>query len=99
MSNNQAFIIGTDPAVSFGFMTPQTIPQSGFSSCFSVGDIRGRVACTRGPVVCNVVSIAIAVPGSLTVTADVSNESGLSQIQIASAAHVAATVESGDREQ
>ena len=48
VSNNQAFIIGTDPAVSFGFMTPQTIPQSGFSSSSSIGDIRGRVACARG---------------------------------------------------
>jgi hypothetical protein len=90
VSNNQAFIIGTDPAVSFGFMTPQTIPQSGFSSSSLSGTYAGGSLAPVDPVVSNVVSIAIAVPGSVTVTADVSNESGLSQIQIASVAQVAA---------
>ncbi|MGA9968552.1 MAG: hypothetical protein WBQ10_25360, partial [Terriglobales bacterium] len=90
VSNNQAFIIGTDPAVSFGFMTPQTIPQSGFSNASLSGIYAGGSLAPVDPIVSNVVSSAIAVPGSLTVTADVSNESGLSQIQIASAAQVAA---------
>jgi hypothetical protein len=90
VSNNQAFIIGTDPAVSFGFMTPQTIPQSGFSSSSLSGTYAGGSLAPVDPVVSNVVSIAIAVPGSVTVTADVSNESGLSQIQAASASQVGA---------
>jgi len=90
VSNNQAFIIGTDPAVSFGFMTPQTIPQSGFSNASLSGIYAGGSLAPVDPIVSNVVSSAIAVPGNLTVTANVSNESGLSQIQIASAAQVAA---------
>ena len=46
VSNNQAFIIGTDPAVSFGFMTPQS---GTVYTHFFVGNICGRVARTGRP--------------------------------------------------
>ena len=45
--------------------------------------------CAVDTNVSNVVSIAIAVSGNLAVTADVSNESGLSQIQVAGITPVA----------
>lgn len=77
ISPNQAFIIGTDSVVSFGFMTPQ---QSGFSLS---GTYAGGSLPPADPVlVSNVVSIAIAGSNNLNVTADISNKSGLTQNQI-----------------
>lgn len=74
VSDNQAFIIGTDSAVSFGFMTPQ--------SAFSLsGTYAGGSLAPADPAVSNVVSIAIAGSNNLNVAADVSNANGLSQIQ------------------
>jgi len=72
---NQAFIIGTDSAVSFGFMTPQSGPFS-LSGTYAGGSLA-----PVDPAVSNVVSIAIAGPSNLTVTSYVSNENGLSQNQ------------------
>jgi hypothetical protein len=88
VNNNQAFIIGTDPAVSFGFMTPQS--GSPFSSASLSGTYAGGSLAPTDNSVSNVVSIAVAGSSNLIVTADVSSESGLSQIQIASVAQVAA---------
>jgi hypothetical protein len=88
VNNNQAFIIGTDPAVSFGFMSPQA--GSPFSSASLSGTYAGGSLAPVDNSVSNVVSIAVAGSSNLIVTADISSESGLSQIQIASAAQVAA---------
>jgi hypothetical protein len=88
VNNNQAFIIGTDPAVSFGFMTPQS--GSPFSSASLSGTYAGGSLAPVDNSVSNVVSIAVAGSSNLIVTADISSESGLSQIQIASVAQVAA---------
>jgi hypothetical protein len=78
---NQAFIIGTDAAVSFGFMAQQSglpfLPTS-LSGTYSGGSL--------APVdtsVSNVVSIAVAGSSNLAVTQDVSNNTGLSQVQAA----------------
>jgi hypothetical protein len=72
VSDNEAFIIGTDPAVSFGFMTQQS---SGFSLA---GTYAGGSLAPVDPAVSNVVSIAIAGSNTLNVTSDVSNQNGLS---------------------
>jgi hypothetical protein len=83
VSNNQAFIIGTDPAVSFGFMTPQS--GSPFSSTALLGTYAGGSLPPVEPSISNVVSIAVAGANNITVTQDVSNASGLSQSQAAGA--------------
>jgi hypothetical protein len=79
VTSNQAFIIGTDTAVSFGFMTPQSGP---FSAASLSGTYAGGSLAPVDPSVSNVVSIAIAGSNTLNVTADVSNANGLSQGQI-----------------
>ena len=79
MTTNQAFILGTDTAVSFGFMTPQSGP---FTVASLSGTYAGGSLAPVDPSVSNVVSIAIAGTNTLNVTADVSNASGLSQSQI-----------------
>jgi Putative Ig domain len=76
VTTNQAFVIGTDTAVSSGFMTPQS--ATSISGTYAGGSL--------APVQVsgdNVVSIAIAGAGNFTVTADVSGPNGLSQNQIA----------------
>jgi hypothetical protein len=78
---NEGFIIGTDSAVSFGFMAPQS--TASLSGTFAGGSL-APVA----PAVSNVVSVAIAGSDSLNVTADVSNENGLSQGQTVGATSV-----------
>ena len=83
VSNNQAFIIGTDPAVSFGFMMPQL--GSPFSSTALSGAYAGGSLAPVEPSISNVVSIAVAGSNTITVTQDVSNASGLSQSQAAGA--------------
>jgi len=78
VTTNEAFIVGTDPAVSFGLMTPQ--------SSFSLsGTYAGGSLAAVAPTVSNVVSVAIAGSSTLNVIADVSNASGLSQIQVSDA--------------
>jgi hypothetical protein len=73
VNNNEAFIIGTDTAVSFGFMTPQ--------SSFSLpGTYAGGSLAPVDTAVSNVVSTAIAGPNSLDLTEDISNNSGLSHM-------------------
>jgi len=72
VSDNEAFIIGTDPAVSFGFMTQQS---SGFSLS---GTYAGGSLAPVDAAVSNVVSIAIAGSNTIIVTSDVSNQTGLS---------------------
>jgi hypothetical protein len=76
---NEAFIIGTDTAVSFGFMAPQSgLPflATSLSGTYSGGSL--------APVdtgVSNVVSIAVAGSSNLAVTQDVSSNTGLSQVE------------------
>ena len=74
VSDNEAFIIGADSAVSFGFMMPQ-------SSLSLSGTYAGGSLAPVDPAVSNVVSTAIAGSNTLNLTQDVSNSSGLSQIQ------------------
>jgi hypothetical protein len=76
---NQAFIIGADPAVSFGFMTPQS--GQPFSSTALSGTYAGGSTAPPAPSVSNVVSIAIAGANTLGITADTSSASGLTQTQ------------------
>jgi hypothetical protein len=73
---NQAFIIGTDPAVSFGFVTPQSQPGS-FTGASLSGTYAGGSLAPVDSSVSNVVSIAIAGSGNLNVTADISGPNGL----------------------
>ena len=90
VTTNQAFIIGTDSAVSFGFMTPQSAPQSGFSDSSLSGTYSGGSLAPVDPSVNNAVSIAIAGAGDLNVTADISGPNGLlSQVQSAATTSVA----------
>jgi len=79
VSPNEAFIVGTDAAVSFGFMTAQPGPFT-LSGTYAGGSLA-----PVGPTVSNVVSVAIAGSDTLGVLADVSNASGLSQIQVSDA--------------
>ena len=76
VSPNEAFIIGTDTAVSFGFMTAQ---QSNFALS---GTYAGGSLPPVDPAVSNVVSIGIAGPSTLDLTQDISNSSGLSVNQV-----------------
>jgi Putative Ig domain len=72
---NQAFIIGTDVAVSSGFMTPQ--------SSFSLGGTyAGGSLAPAERSVSNVVGIANAASNTLSLTEDISTQNGLSQIQV-----------------
>jgi len=76
---DEAFIIGTDSAVSFGFMTLQQVGSS-LSGTYAGGSLP--------PVdtgVWNVVSIAIAAPNSLNLTQYISNNNGLSESQTSDA--------------
>jgi hypothetical protein len=74
-NNVEAFIIGTDPAVSFGIMAAQQgVSLSGTYAGGSLAPVDSAVS--------NVVSVAIAGSNTLDVTADVSNANGLSQSQV-----------------
>ena len=88
VSGNEAFIIGTDTAVSFGFMTPQVQPGTYTSASLS-GTYAGGSLAPVDPSVSNVVSIAIAGSNALNVTADASGPNGLSQSQTAATTSVA----------
>ncbi len=74
VTDDQAFIIGTDSSVSFGFMTGQ-------SSFTLAGTYAGGSLAPVDPAVSNVVSIAIAGSNTLNVTQDISSNNGLSQSQ------------------
>ena len=79
VTTNTAFIIGTDSAVSFGFMTPQS--GSPFMSTSLSGTYAGGSLAPVEANISNAVSIAVAGLNTLTVTQDVSNATGLSQNQ------------------
>jgi hypothetical protein len=81
VSDNAAFIIGTDTAVSFGFMTPQVQPGTYTSTSLS-GTYAGGSLAPVDPNVSNVVSIAIAGSNPLNITDDASGPNGLSFNQI-----------------
>jgi len=89
VTTNQAFIIGTDSAVSFGFMTPQS--GSPFTAASLSGTYAGGSLAPVDPTVSNVASIAIAGSGAINVTADVSSTSGLSQTQTSGTTSVASS--------
>jgi hypothetical protein len=76
VTTNQAFIIGTDSAVSFGFMTPQS--GSPFTTASLSGTYAGGSLAPVDPSVSNVVTVGVAVLNTLTITQDVSNSNGLS---------------------
>jgi Putative Ig domain len=100
VSDNAAFIIGADTAVSFGFMTPQVQPGTYTSASLS-GTYAGGSLAPVDPSVSNVVSIAIAGSNTLNVTADASGPNGLSYNQVAATTAVApsgrvAVTESGN---
>jgi hypothetical protein len=76
VTTNQAFIIGTDTAVSFGFMTPQS--GSPFTTASLSGTYAGGSLAPVDPSVSNVVTVAVAGLNTLTITQDVSNATGLS---------------------
>jgi Putative Ig domain len=80
-SSIQAFIVGTDPAVSFGFLTPQS--GAPFSDASLAGTYAGGSLAPVDPSVSNVVSIAVAGSGNLNVNAETSGDNGLSQSQTA----------------
>ena len=75
VSNNEAFIVGTDTAVSFGFMAAQ---QSGFTLS---GTYAGGSLPPVDPAVSSVVSIAIAGTNTLDLTQDINSSNGLSVVQ------------------
>jgi hypothetical protein len=79
VSQNQAFIVGTDPAVTFGFMDQQS--GAPFSDTSLSGTYAGGSFAPADPAVSNIVSIAVAGPGAVNFTTDVSNTGGLSQTQ------------------
>jgi hypothetical protein len=87
VSDNAAFIIGADTAVSFGFMTSQVQPGTYTSASLS-GTYAGGSLAPVDPSVSNVVSIAIAGSNTLNVTADASGPNGLSQSQTAASTSV-----------
>jgi hypothetical protein len=89
VTTDQAFIIGTDSAVSFGFMTPQSgLP---FTTASLSGTYAGGSLAPVDPSVSNVISIAVAGSGNLNVSADASGPNGLSQSQVATSTAVASS--------
>lgn len=87
VTTNQAFIIGTDSAVSFGFMTAQSgLP---FTAASLSGTYAGGSLAPVDPSVSNVISIAVAGSGALNITANESGPNGLNQSQIATTTAVA----------
>jgi hypothetical protein len=86
---SQAFIIGTDPAVSFGFLAPQS--GAPFTDASLSGLYAGGSLAPVDPSVSNVVSIALAGSGTLNVNADISSANGLSLGQDSLTTSVAST--------
>ena len=83
VTDNEAFIVGTDSAVSFGLMTVQSgLP---FTAASLSGTYAGGSLAPVDPSVSNVISIAVAGSGKLNVSADASGPNGLSEIPQTSA--------------
>jgi Putative Ig domain len=81
INTNQAFIVGTDPAVTFGYMTPQAGP---FTTASLSGTYAGGTMTPIGLSGINQLDVLIATPSAsppLTYTTDASSTSGLSQNQ------------------
>jgi Putative Ig domain len=86
VTTNQSFIIGTDSAVSFGFMAAQSgVP---FTIASLSGTYSGGSLAPVDSSASNVVSVAVAGASSLTVTQDVSNANGLTQSQVSGTTEV-----------
>ena len=80
VNDNEAFVIGTDTAVSFGFMTQQAQPGTYTSTSLS-GTYAGGSLAPADPNVSNIVSIAIAGSNTLNFTVDTSGPNGLIENQ------------------
>jgi hypothetical protein len=89
VSLNEAFIIGTDPEVSFGFMALQS--GAPFTPASLSGTYAGGSLAPVDPNVSNVVSTAVAGSDTLNVTAYASGPNGLSFNQGVDATAVAAS--------
>jgi len=79
ISQNQAFIVGTDPAVTFGIMNAQS--GEPFSESSLSGTYSGGSFAPVDSAVSNIAGLAAVGSGSITFTTDISNTSGLSQVQ------------------
>jgi hypothetical protein len=91
VSDDEAFVIGTDPAVSFGFMTPQAQPGT-FTATSLSGTYAGGSLAPVDPSVSNVVSIAVAGAGTINpLTAYASGPNGLSFSQVVDTTAVASS--------
>jgi len=90
-NNTEAFIIGTDTAVSFGVMASQAQPGTYTATSLS-GTYAGGSLAPADPNVSNVVSIAIAGADNLNITENISGPNGLiGQDQIAATTAVEAS--------
>jgi len=81
VASNEAFLIGTDPGVSFGFVQGQT--GGPFSGASLSGTYAGGSLSPVGPTVNNQAGIAVVGSNMLTLTTNISNTSGLFQNQTA----------------
>jgi hypothetical protein len=81
VASNEAFLIGTDPGVSFGFVQGQT--GGPFSAASLSGTYAGGSLSPVGPTVNNQAGIAVVGSNTLTLTTNISNTSGLFQNQTA----------------
>ena len=90
---NEAFIIGTDTNVTFGFMEVQSVPQQGyFSNTSLAGTYAGGSIAPAEAIINNEVSAAAADgAGNLTFTTDISSVTGLSQNQPSAGTYSVAT--------
>jgi hypothetical protein len=76
VSPNQAFIVGTDAAATFGLMDQQSLSGVSLSGTYAGGSLA-----PVDPAVSNVVSIGVVGSDIIDFTTDVSNTTGLSQTQ------------------
>lgn len=90
VSQNEAFIVGTDASVTFGFMEAQS--GAPFSNASLLGTYAGGSIAPVVASVSNEVSAAAADgAGNLTFTSDISSVSGLSQNQPSAGTYSVAT--------
>jgi hypothetical protein len=92
VASNEAFLIGTDPGVSFGLVQGQS--GGPYSVASLSGTYAGGSLAPLSPAVNNQAGIAVVGSNTLTLTTNISNTSGLSQNQTA---QVGYTVTSGGR--
>jgi len=81
VASNEAFLIGTDSGVSFGFLQGQS--GGPYSAASLSGTYAGASLAPVDASVNNQVGIAVVGPNTLTLTTNISNTSGLFQNQTA----------------